>query len=77
MQILRYELKHPALLKCWITAPIYMDWTLEVAADIKIVEGDMSQLNKYIEYEDINSMWITNKGRQVIKMIKVNTIVIE
>jgi hypothetical protein len=51
-----------------------MDWTLEVAADIKIVEGDMSQLNKYIEYEVINSMWITNKGRQVIKGIKVNTI---
>jgi hypothetical protein len=51
-----------------------MDWTIEVGADIKIVEGDKSQLNEYIEYEVINSMWITNKGRQVIKGIKVNTI---
>jgi len=74
LQILRYELKHPALLKCWIAVPIFMDWTLEVAADIKIVEGDKSQLSEYIEYEVINSMWITNKGRQVIKVIKVNTI---
>jgi len=51
-----------------------MDWTIEVAADVKIVEGDKSQLSEYIEYEVINSMWITNKGRQVIKGIKVNRI---
>jgi hypothetical protein len=51
-----------------------MDWTIEVAADIKIVEGDKSQLSEYIEYEVINSMWITNKGRQVIKGIMVNRI---
>ena len=74
MQTVRYELKHPALLKCWIAAPIYMDWTLEVAADIKMVEGDKSQLNEYIEHEVINSMWITNKGRQLVKGIKVNRI---
>lgn len=77
MQTVRYELKHPALLKCWIAAPIFMDWTLEVAAGVKIVEGDKSQLSEYIEYEVINSMWITNKGRQVIKGIKVNTIVFD
>lgn len=51
-----------------------MDWTIEVAADIKIVEGDKSQLSEYIEYDFTNSMWITNKGRQVIKVIKVNLI---